>query len=421
MGQFRGDFSIMSLSDLFQHLVNGRKQGTLTVTDGESRKVIHFGADSFRVLSEGSHRRVRLGDTLLRRKRLTTAQLQRALETQAERRCRLGEALVHLEFLTEREILDVVREQIEEEIYDLFTWQHAWFEFVEGAPPPILEGNDDAVAILNFDVMSVLMEAARRLDEWKMIRAQIPDDDATYRLNVSGQQFARESQEDAVLQRVAFLLDGHHTLRQVVDQSGFPRFEVYRLLYALHLQQVLDAVGAPRPASAAPAAAEAPHARPPWASDPEDLQTLGGTARGILVISSSPAARSVLGADLRRARYRVVEASDTADAAAKIERERVHAILIDSIGDMSGVWTACRAIANVTSLPIFVLGTSRRREDIAETIRIGARDYLLKPLPGTALLDRLSKLWKEGPTEKMGDLTLRLQRKKRTPEAPAEG
>lgn len=416
MGQFRGDFSIMSLADLFQHLVNSRKQGTLTVTDGESRKIIHFGADGFRVLSEGPHRRVRLGDTLIRRKRITTAQLQRALEEQGAQHCRLGEALVRLEFLTEREVLDVVREQIEEEIYDLFTWQHAWFEFVEGAPPPILEGNDEAVAILNLDVMSVLMEAARRVDEWKLVRAQLPDDDAVYRLTVAGQQFARESPDDPLLQRIATLLDGQRTLRQTVDQSGFPRFEVYRLFYALHLQQILETVVAPRAPSPAPAA-EAARARPPWAPDPEDLNTVGGTTRGILVVSSSPAARSVLGADLRRARYRVIEAMDAAEALAKLERERIHAILIDAVGDMPAVWAACQAMAKATSLPIFVLGTSRKREDIAEAIRLGARDYLLKPIPGTALLDRLAKLWKEGPEERMGDLTLRLQRKKRPPAA----
>ena len=52
----------------------------------------------------------------------------------------LGEALAQGGFVRQEDIDDVVRGQIEEEIYDLFLWDRADFEFVEG--PPIEELRD---------------------------------------------------------------------------------------------------------------------------------------------------------------------------------------------------------------------------------------------------------------------------------------
>ena len=118
---FKGNLEILNLSDIFQSLAMNRHSGTLIVNDGKREKKIFFAEGEISLLSSG--KRQRLGDMLIAAGKITAEDLDLALKLQKQSRKKLGEILVEEGFCEQSDIEALLRQQIEEEIYDLFLWR----------------------------------------------------------------------------------------------------------------------------------------------------------------------------------------------------------------------------------------------------------------------------------------------------------
>ena len=76
--------------------------------------------------------------------------------------------------LTRTELEDYMRLQIEEAVYYLFTWTSGTFNFEAGVRP---ESEDFLVRI---SPEALLLEGARRVDEWSLIEKKIPSFDLIF-------------------------------------------------------------------------------------------------------------------------------------------------------------------------------------------------------------------------------------------------
>jgi len=226
---FKGDLSTINLADIFQTLSATQKQGTLNVQDGESLKAIYFSREGVRLLSSGRRRLLRLGEILVHAGRITSAQLETALSLQKETGARLGEVLVNLGLITPEEIDRFVRGQIEEEIYDLFTWKQAHFEFLEGPPNKEMTAVTSHATALSFDVQGLLLEAARRLDEWSQIEKSIPRLHALLLANGQAEGVALDDAARAILSHV----DGTKSTHDLEDATLSSRFLVSKIVARL--------------------------------------------------------------------------------------------------------------------------------------------------------------------------------------------
>jgi hypothetical protein len=121
------------------------------------------------------NRRDRLGDMLLANGLVTRAQLDQALALQntAPSR-RIGDLLVNLGILAPEQLRRFVRLQIEEAVYSLFAWNTGTFSFEAGVRPD----SEDVLERINPE--SLLLEGARRVDEWSLIEKKIPSFDLIY-------------------------------------------------------------------------------------------------------------------------------------------------------------------------------------------------------------------------------------------------
>lgn len=227
----KGDLSTVGLAEVFQMISMSQKQGTLVVQDGESRKAIYFGKEGVSLLSTGKRKGFRIGDILVRAGKISDAQLQDILARKQETKRKLGEELVASGMVTEDEIQQVVRSQIEEEIYDLFLWKRAAFEFIEG--DPVEELKDPNVISLSFDLNGLLLEAVRRTDEWTRINQKIPSLDYIYK--TVGEDILNELSRngDERVKSVVRHLDGQQTVNDIVEQSLLPRFDICNTLVEL--------------------------------------------------------------------------------------------------------------------------------------------------------------------------------------------
>lgn len=222
----KGSLREASLPDVIQLLALGRKSGCLAIADRQNFGYIYFD-EGLITFASIVNRRDRLGDLLVRNAKLAPADLQRAIGIQERNRDRkLGEILVTEGFLTRADLESYVRLQIEEAVYFLFTWSQGTFNFDVGVVP---EGEDLLVSI---PPESLLMEAARRVDEWSLIEKKLPSFDLIFaidreHLDAAGVELSPEQR------RIVALLDGERDFRQVIEESGLVEFEAGKAVYGL--------------------------------------------------------------------------------------------------------------------------------------------------------------------------------------------
>ncbi len=222
-----GALQDVGLADICQLLSMGRKTGCLSLTDRANFGYIYF--ENGRVIyASVLDRPDRLGELLVRNDVITRDQLSDAMEDQAHQRgVRLGEVLVNKGALETEELHHYIRIQIEEAVYQLFTWQRGAFHF-----DPEQQPDEDGLFLVSIAVENLLMEGARRVDEWSEIQKKIPSLDIVFEV-VKDPEQADDIEITEHQRRVLPLIDRQRTVHEIVEQSGLVEFDVGKALFPL--------------------------------------------------------------------------------------------------------------------------------------------------------------------------------------------
>ena len=222
----KGSLKEASLPDVLQLLAMGKKTGCLAVTHRNNFGYIYFDKGKICYASI-VNRRDRLGDILMKSGSVTQAQLEQAISAQAlHRDKRLGELLVAQGAISRDALHEQIRLQIEEAVYFLFTWKEGTFNFEADVAP---EEQDFLVSI---NPESLLLEGARRVDEWSLIEKKIPAFDLVFdvdrrKIEDAKVEFTREQEV------VLGLLDGRRDVAMIIEDSGLGEFDVGKAIYGL--------------------------------------------------------------------------------------------------------------------------------------------------------------------------------------------
>ena len=132
----------------------------------------------------------------------------------------------------------------EDAVYELFTWTEGTFDF----EPAIMPGSQ--VEKVSLDPQPLMLEGARRVDEWTLIEKAIPAFDAVFALDRQKLLFSKlELSED---QRMLIpLFDGRRDVDSLVQESKLSEFAVGKALFGLMNAGFLVPLGKARPAGAA--------------------------------------------------------------------------------------------------------------------------------------------------------------------------
>jgi hypothetical protein len=163
-----GRLEDLALSDIFQIISLSKKTGTLVVRSRKGTGMVVF--RNGQVVQAGSDViRDSLGNILVSQGMVAQADLSAALALQkTEPDKPLGMLLVETGATTPKVIEDVVRQQIEEIIYDLLAWEEGFFNFELGeiAPQDKIEiDTKDLLLKSGLSAEYLLMEGTRILDE----------------------------------------------------------------------------------------------------------------------------------------------------------------------------------------------------------------------------------------------------------------
>jgi len=232
-----GSVERFELSDIFQLLSTAKKSGTLGVQRREEVVMIYLDRGSI-IYAYNTNRKVKLGELLIRKKKITPTQLQKVMRVQKELKTkkRLGELLVLEQFITEEELKKVVREQVEDVIYELLKWDKGDFKFYENKFPTQEE------ITINISTENLILESVRRSDEMARIQSKLPSFETVLGLAVNESDRTKDITLESEEWNVLTLVDGHRDIKKVIQDSKLPKLETLKKLVGLLMAGLIEPV-----------------------------------------------------------------------------------------------------------------------------------------------------------------------------------
>lgn len=220
----------MQLGDLLQWCGTNLKTGTLHVKRGPIEKQLFF-KDGRLFSSISSSPRETLGQFLIRSGHITEEELFKALIEQDRSNRRLGQILVDSEVISEEVLEELLRLKTEEAIYDCFLWNDGNFKFEDEILP------ESIPVSLPLDLTGVILEGARRTDEWERIHEVFPSRLATFEVNHDVLDEASDLSEEE--RRVLDLVARGKNLAEISLELHAVEFYAASRLLALHAKKLV--------------------------------------------------------------------------------------------------------------------------------------------------------------------------------------
>lgn len=227
----QGSLAAFKLPEVLTFLAGARKSGTLTLHTSDKSSSVFF-RDGALVFAHSTDEQLRLGAILLRKKRLTRAECDLIDELMRREGGRFGEIAIKEGILGETQLRDFLKVQVSEILYDAFVWSGGTFAFSDALDLPAY-----AVTIC-VDLANLIMEGARRIEEWEQCVRLLPDKNSVFRV------VPRPTEEKITLTadewRILFLINGQRTLDDLCEAADDDRLEVYRVVYGLLANRLIE-------------------------------------------------------------------------------------------------------------------------------------------------------------------------------------
>ena len=230
----QGRIERFTLPEIFQLVAASRKSGTLGIQRDDSIVMVYF-KDGEILYGYGPRQTFHLGQLLKDKGVITSRQLDEAVSSQAktDNTKRLGEIMISRKFIDRADLDGVVREQVEELLYSLMSWDSGSFKFYENQFP-----TDEEITV-KISVENVILEGLRRLDEMNMAKEALPDLNHVYTISAAQKDRSRQVSLQANEWNLMALVDGHRTLDQVLGMAPCDRNKALRLLAHLKLAGII--------------------------------------------------------------------------------------------------------------------------------------------------------------------------------------
>ena len=224
MSSLNGHLEHFGLQELLQTLTHGARTGTLQIERDKEKVAIVFETGHITFVRTGAASQIRLRSILLRCDMVSESDLVKAREDQEKTGMLLGRALLERGVLDDKQLSQALRLKAEEELFDLFLWEHGTFEFFPDLIQTTPEDEINQVTRIQVDPMSVIIEGLRQADEWKIIRDRI-NDLRWILVPIEGAPAPAESHS------IWKMIDGLHSIEDILKSSTVTRFDTCSILY----------------------------------------------------------------------------------------------------------------------------------------------------------------------------------------------
>lgn len=231
----KGSLINYSLSDIFIGIQRSLKTGVLTFRSGSIENRIYIKSGDM-IFASSNQNHYRLGDILLRERKITQEAFDRSSELIRKTGKRQGAILVELGAITPKELCSAVKHQVQEIILSVFDLSDGEFEFQETSLPT------DEVITLKLSAGNLIYRGVKR----PTCVEQVEDF-----LNLPSKTVIAFSKDPLSLfqditfddddQRIISLIDGKRHLKEIISLSGSDESKVRKSVAALLSTSIIEA------------------------------------------------------------------------------------------------------------------------------------------------------------------------------------
>ena len=243
----RGSTAQVDFSELLVRLARAEGTGVLYVTQEQHERSFHI-ADGRCVFATSNDPDDGLMAYLLRRGVISLRDREETAKRLLSNK-RVGTILRELGVIDDRDLTQLVREQLSEIVYDTFRWTDAQYAFVPGPLPSVEE------ITLEEDLDALVARGIRRIGSWSRVWQGCGGLDVTLELKPSYLSVLDAMGAGPEEWEVIAALKTRRTPRQICRSLRFGDYRVCQILWAMRVLGGVEAVEAEEPAEvAAPAA-----------------------------------------------------------------------------------------------------------------------------------------------------------------------
>ncbi|MEM7201621.1 MAG: PQQ-binding-like beta-propeller repeat protein [Planctomycetota bacterium] len=236
----KGDLASVDLAQVFQMLALNQKVGMLSIQSPGTWKALYFDQRGVTLYFNEHLVLDRVLGNMIRTGQVQAETVTECRDHSAAQGVSVVDSLLAGGFVTEPELETAFRREMEEEIYDLFFWRDARFEFFEGATG--FEGREGTInERFFFTTDSLIMEAARRIDEWAYIKERVAGPEEIYRPIENNTNVLKL--DDTAL-AVLELVDGKRNVARLIEITAMSAFHVYKSLAQLLDEESVEQIEA---------------------------------------------------------------------------------------------------------------------------------------------------------------------------------
>jgi tetratricopeptide (TPR) repeat protein len=233
---FAGNLSTLSLVEVLQTINRIRATGVLRLASAEAGRDVVFkeGEIIGVAFRSGEERQALLRRLILLGK--IDATTAATISSSGRDSAAIIEAMVSRQLVKPEDVEEAVIRQSEDELYNLCTWDYADFVFHDATPEDAQstqQVEQFAGRPLKISINSLLMEAARRMDEWNRLREAIPNEDAVLGAANGKDQDLLAASKEYPGSAVVPLIDAVRTIEDIVHDSVATRLDVYAVIVEL--------------------------------------------------------------------------------------------------------------------------------------------------------------------------------------------
>ncbi len=221
-----GDLKSINFASILQLIAQEKLTGVLKIK--KKNEVVDIGFIEGQITGaffEKGEKTERLENYLVRSGFIKKNLYEMIKEIHEETKRPIMNIIIDDKYLTIEEIERIIRFKIQEVIDEVFTWQEGEFKFEQGAviyPKSLIK--------IRLNTENIVLESARRFDEWPRIVSQISSTDLVFK-KIEKPELKLKLPDDEL--RVLSLIDGQRSVNDLIDISGLGKFHTYSCLYHL--------------------------------------------------------------------------------------------------------------------------------------------------------------------------------------------
>ena len=153
----KGKLDSLDFATVLQILASGDKTGILQAIRGHTKSAICLKGGNIVAASDSNG--LRLGQILYRNRMISHKNLRNALKIAKTSNKMIGEVLLNMDYISPQMLGDVIRQQVQETVSELFVWKEGYFEYRDC----LVDFDERNTREIN--TMEIILESARKIDE----------------------------------------------------------------------------------------------------------------------------------------------------------------------------------------------------------------------------------------------------------------